>query len=420
MSQPPATFRLEDFQFQTDFADADGVDWSTRAVRALVAAAGVDGFVVPMNAAGTWGKVDRAKRVGVNIVGVKAGCLLASYAAFDASGAPCAWSSDLNPGNLTKRSAPAFALYADEAKAKAGYDATSATRRDFIKVDAALKRRLAPAAKAKPATSAMTHEGDILALAASPDGRYLVSTGHDGAICIWDSSTGAQLHRITSAGGRGMQFLHAVAFSPDSKSVIGGARALKRFDLATGELLVEYAGHPKGEVVDVQVSPKGKYIASVSTSAVKGGDNTVALWDAKTGKQLGNWAHGNHAGGPIARFQTDEKRLLVAMEGDEGNELIELAVPSMKLLKREPHEWSDETSERTGYKESDTSPDGRLRVFADEVVAGKKRKKLDADGAVDKTMFFTSPDGLRIAGVVDDRRLGVWDPATGKRLLPRA
>lgn len=418
MSERPATFRLEDFQFQTDFVDTDGVDWSTRAVRALVAAAGVDGFVVPVRSAAMWERVDRAQRVGVSIVGVKLGCLLASYAAFDASGAPCAWSEDMDPSSLRKRSAPAFALYADEARAKAGYHAASGTQRDFIKVDAALKKRLTVAAEAKPATSAMEHEGDILALEASPDGRYLGTTGHDGAICIWDSSMGTQLHRITSAGGRGSQFLHTLAFTPDSASIIGGARILKRFDLATGKLLVEYAGHPKGEVVGVQVSPRGKYIASVSTSVVKGGDNTVVLWNAKTGERLGHWAHGGHASGPVASFQIDEKRLLVAMEGDEGSELAELAVPSMKLLEREPHEWSDETSARTGYKESDTSPDGKLKLLGDAVVAGRKRRTLEAEGPVGKTMFFTSPAGLRIAGVIDQRRLGVWDPATGKRLLP--
>ncbi|WP_224371746.1 WD40 repeat domain-containing protein [Hyalangium versicolor] len=478
------TIRAEDFQFVVDYVAGDGLTgWVTTAVRALVAAREVHGFVVPYHGPGMFGDVAKAERVGVSIVGTKRGAMLMSFAAFDADGDAVAWSVDIVPGTLRKMSPEQYVLYPDEAAAKAGYHSPTATQRGFTPIDAQLKKQLIRTTKPTAKPAPMSHEGDIIALAASPDATTLVSTGHDGAICIWDATTGERRHRITSAGGRGMQFLNAIAMSPDSKSVVGGARGLKRFDLATGKVLAEYAGHPKGEVVAVTFAPSGKYLASASASVVKGGDNTVALWDAKSGKRLGLFAHGSPTGAEV-HFTTDEKRVFVLVEREDqlGTDQIELAVPSLKKLGRELYAWHgpwrlrqilDEANADTRgldkaignekalrytlaalkKKKLDTtevqthlddfiaaekrakktdaaiklapdylSPDRKQEVFGNTVHDAKTHKKLRtlaADGHVSESIFYGSPKALRVFGVVDKRTLAVWDAKTGKRLLPR-
>lgn len=95
------------------------------------------------------------------------------------------------------------------------------------------------------------HSGPIMALAFSPDGKWLASSGRDRSLKIWNTQTfqlarlasefmisAAEIESITDSAGRKkakdalprISWLSALAFSPDSKTVIGcGADAILRF-----------------------------------------------------------------------------------------------------------------------------------------------------------------------------------------------
>jgi WD40 repeat protein len=72
-----------------------------------------------------------------------------------------------------------------------------------------------------------------------------------------------------------------VAFSPDSKSVLTASydSTVRLWDVATGQELRQFAGHPAGAGSAV-FSPDGKYMLTA------GFDATPRLWDAQTGQEL--------------------------------------------------------------------------------------------------------------------------------------
>jgi WD40 repeat protein len=115
-----------------------------------------------------------------------------------------------------------------------------------------------------------------MAVAFSPDGQSVVSSGMESALFWWDPKTGK---RIRQQGGHGRP-VHEICFSPDGKRLASASSdmTVRLWDGATGKPLqtlnvgcVAYA---------VAISPDGKQVA------VGGFDGLVSLWDALAGKQL--------------------------------------------------------------------------------------------------------------------------------------
>lgn len=80
------------------------------------------------------------------------------------------------------------------------------------------------------------HAGGIHALALSPNGRYIASSGNqDGSVKIWDVASGQEIRNFTGFGGFG-QGADLLAFNEDSAQIITHefAGAVKVIDVATG------------------------------------------------------------------------------------------------------------------------------------------------------------------------------------------
>lgn len=115
------------------------------------------------------------------------------------------------------------------------------------------------------------HQADVWALAFSPDGRTLVSGGNDRSIRLWDMTTAREIARLDAHSDS----VQAVGVSPDGKRLASASKdgTVKLWDFATRQELLTLKGHQAG-VSGVAFSPDGQTLASSSS------DQTVRLWRA--------------------------------------------------------------------------------------------------------------------------------------------
>ena len=122
------------------------------------------------------------------------------------------------------------------------------------------------------------HKGGIRCLSESPCGRFLTSGADDKSIKMWDVAFGAKLRTIknpnASKGGKicGVRFLEGgkiISFSENGKA--------KLWNMSTrGEAILDFVGH-KEAINAVAINADGYTLVSW------GNDDSVRVWDAKTG-----------------------------------------------------------------------------------------------------------------------------------------
>ncbi|MFM8271654.1 MAG: WD40 repeat domain-containing protein, partial [Gemmata sp.] len=146
------------------------------------------------------------------------------------------------------------------------------------------------------ASTALSPDGKLLALAHEPDGL----------IPVVDPMTGAKrgaLQLSTLPAGEGGTTDGGLAFTPDGKRlVVSDGRAAQVLDVATGKEVSRLIGHAC-DLCAVAVSADGKRIATADR------DGLVRLWDANSFRPL-NTVTGHRAAVKHAELSADSKRLL--------------------------------------------------------------------------------------------------------------
>ncbi|KAG2739262.1 WD40 repeat-like protein [Suillus brevipes Sb2] len=125
------------------------------------------------------------------------------------------------------------------------------------------------------------HDAGVRRIAASPDGRWIVSAAENGSILVWEVATKkAELKRVpVSFKGHGKTIM-SVVFAPDSKT----------FASASNDKTVCVWKRETGEIVlgplnvgswanSVSYSPEGTKLAA-------GTEEHIIVWNLKTGKEL--------------------------------------------------------------------------------------------------------------------------------------
>ena len=143
------------------------------------------------------------------------------------------------------------------------------------------------------------HEGEVLAVAFSPDGKHIVSGSSDNTIRLWDAKTGEMLQPPLEGH---KSWVQAVAFSPDGKHIMSGSSddTIRLWDAETREMLqpplegkkqflICFSPHLEHALIDVvellhDITPLSQYklmdLIKVSSSGWVhiGSANKLLLW----------------------------------------------------------------------------------------------------------------------------------------------
>jgi WD40 repeat protein len=198
----------------------------------------------------------------------------------------------------------------------------------------------------------------VHALAYSPDGKKIVSSGVGRALVLWDASTGKELRQFASRGQP-----HGVVFSPDGKYIAAIPGMAQVWEVATGKKIHDL-NDAKSVVIALAFAPDGKTLATANS------DNAIHLWDPANG---------------------EEKRRIDCGQG------------GVTALAYSP----DGTTLASGGK------DGAIRLW--DVDNGKECRRFAADNKEIRSLVF-SPDGKHLVVGSGDDTPRLWNVATGREI----
>jgi WD40 repeat protein/tRNA A-37 threonylcarbamoyl transferase component Bud32 len=129
--------------------------------------------------------------------------------------------------------------------------------------------RLWEAGTGKAIGPPLQHQGPVMAVAFSPDGKTVITGSWDRTARLWEAGTG----KAIGLPLQHQEAVNSVAFSADGRTVLTGSsdKMARIWEAGTGKAIGPPLQHPRA-VTAVALSPDGK--TAVTTSA----DNFVRLW----------------------------------------------------------------------------------------------------------------------------------------------
>jgi hypothetical protein len=204
--------------------------------------------------------------------------------------------------------------------------------------------------------------GSVASANFSTDGRWVVTGSWDNSAKIWNVETGNDVRKLIGHAG----YVNAASFSPDGAQVLTASddRSARLWDTKTGAVAHVFTGH-KDRVTSAVFSPDGNRVLTGSA------DKTARLWDAKTGRLLHEYKGHIWAVSSVA-FSAAGSRIIT---GSADNTAIV---------------WDAETGATLAKLAGHTAP---------------------------VTSVAFAPDGRRVLTASQDNTAKLWDPETGKEIL---
>ncbi len=250
----------------------------------------------------------------------------------------------------------------------------------------------------KPLRSFQGHMTKATAVAVRGDGRQVASASDDGAVRVWDLNTTDEHRAFTDS----KESLWAVAISPNGKLVAsaGADKKVRVYEVETGKL--EATLDAGAAMTALAFLPDGNRLVA------GGGDKAVKVWDI-AGKKVAKELSG-HALAILALAASDDGKLVVSGSADATVRGFD-PESGKDLWKWSSRKAACALSVRKGGKHVAVGiADGGLVVLD---VSGPAPREVFSQGAhtAGTTCVCFSPDGNRLASVGGDGALRVWSVA---------
>ncbi|KAF5337774.1 hypothetical protein D9758_016623 [Tetrapyrgos nigripes] len=256
----------------------------------------------------------------------------------------------------------------------------------------------------------MGHKDTVRSVVYSPDGRYIISGSDDGTIRLWDAEVGKQI---------GNSFKHmdqviSVACSPDGTSAVSGSMngTIRICNIWSGKQeVVPLEGHTRF-VKSVAFSSDGKQVISGSY------DQTIRIWDTETGHQVGKLEHCYHEVRSVVCSPKDLQ--CVAVGNSLSGSIITIwdLQTRQQVRKLQGHQNVNSVIySLDGRFIASGSYDGTIRIWdisdTEQKAVEQLQKHPSTHGVVTSVNF--SPDGKHVVSG-SEHIIQIWDVQTGQQV----
>jgi WD40 repeat protein len=247
------------------------------------------------------------------------------------------------------------------------------------------------------------HASWVSSVDATADGRTVLSGGADGALKLWDASTGRCLRTIQAHS----EWVTSARLSADCRHALSGSadRTVRLWETATGHCSRTFERHASW-VLSVDLSVDGRHAFSA------GGDGALHQFDLSSGECLRTFL--GHAGPVLAARGSADGRYLLSGGRDKSLKLWDVAHGEcLRTFLGHADKVLSLAWCANGRLALSASADRTLRVW--EVATGRCVRVLEGhQGAV--TAVAVSPDGRLAVSGSEDRTVKVWRLNTGRCL----